>query len=530
MSLLYPRDYQSSFPPLGTMEALEEHLRLSPIIRELLYVRDMPPKQPLLYYATTDPAVIAYRQAILSDLMQNEVLLSVLDEMYYDLMAVEDIYTSRSITGSAESNLYKAKEILLLISCVDRLSDCFSTLKKPLASQGLSTMANNLMEFADSPEYQTLKKNCEAFEKEVSGIRSITLGANLNAKMQVEEVGIVSVNDQPYHSGNLTARLFRMDFNNRDFLTLEPLAPLSQGKDANNLHQSVVTVLNKLFSRFSSSFAKAIRSLTMANIDKLPLFSELRFYLGAVRLIKKLRDAGLPMCAPRVSRDKATVITDLYNPSLFLSGKADGQSIVKNDIRFDAEAGLYILTGPNNGGKTVFLQAVGIAQLLFQLGLFVPATEAAMTPVTSLLTYFSDVETEAFGAGKFMKECELVKGLLEQADDRSMVLLNEPFTSTNLQEGVALCDTVIRLLAKTGAKGIVVTHFHELTKLKDEVNAQYPRTKLENLSAGIADIQSADGLTRRTYVMQRGTVDTRGFAKEIAAKYGIDESLLRRGG
>lgn len=130
MSLLYPRDYQSSFPPLGTMEALEEHLRLSPIIRELLYVRDMPPKQPLLYYATTDPAVIAYRQAILSDLMQNEALLSVLDEMYYDLMAVEDIYTSRSITGSAESNLYKVKEILLLISCVDRLSDCFSNFKE----------------------------------------------------------------------------------------------------------------------------------------------------------------------------------------------------------------------------------------------------------------------------------------------------------------------------------------------------------------------------------------------------------------
>src|SRR5690606_8954324 len=97
------------------------------------------------------------------------------------------------------------------------------------------------------------------------------------------------------------------------------------------------------------------------------LHADLAFYVGAVRLIERLRAAGLPVCRPEIAPvdERACQIADAYNLTLALRALAEDSAdrIVTNDIRFDDAGRIFILTGPNQGGKTTYAQAIGLAQV-----------------------------------------------------------------------------------------------------------------------------------------------------------------------
>jgi hypothetical protein len=100
--------------------------------------------------------------------------------------------------------------------------------------------------------------------------------------------------------------------------------------------------------------------------------SEVGLLLGVARLIEQLRRAGLPVCAPECAApgDRSAELLEAYDPELALTQPSDAVPVVTNDIRFDAQLGrVWVLTGPNRGGKTTYTRAAGLAQVLFQAGM-----------------------------------------------------------------------------------------------------------------------------------------------------------------
>jgi DNA mismatch repair ATPase MutS len=271
-------------------------------------------------------------------------------------------------------------------------------------------------------------------------------------------------------------------------------------------------------------------SVSSAMLSQLGL--ELALLLGAARLIERLRCAGLPVCCPEVLPldERRASVEDAYDLRLALAALERGGApeIVTNPVSFDAEAGrVWVLTGPNRGGKTTYTRAVGLLQVLLQAGLFVPARAARLSPVEVILTHFPTREDAVPGQGRLDAEAERLATIFRQARPSSLILLNEALAGTSALEALDLARGVVRALRLLGARAIYVTHLHELALATDEINASTPGDGTVGSLVAEAD-EAGPGRGRRTYRVRPGRPRGASFAAEIAEQHGISFDQLAR--
>ncbi|HTT84631.1 MAG TPA: hypothetical protein VMF67_14225 [Rhizomicrobium sp.] len=193
-------------------------------------------------------------------------------------------------------------------------------------------------------------------------------------------------------------------------------------------------------------------------------FSELRqelaFYVGCVNLCERLTQKGEPVCLPEpmTSGDADFSFRGLYDACLALNL---GQRVVGNDANADGRT-LIIVTGANQGGKSTFLRSVGLAQLMMQCGMFVPAQSFRSAICTGLFTHYRREEDASMKSGRFDEELGRMSEIVECISPDAMVLLNEPFAATNEREGSEIGRQVMTALSDKSIRVICVTHLFEL--------------------------------------------------------------------
>lgn len=216
--------------------------------------------------------------------------------------------------------------------------------------------------------------------------------------------------------------------------------------------------------------------------------------------------------------EKRCVLKGIYSPELVLGGT----HMVGNDITFDENGMLYILSGANSGGKTVFEKSVAVCQALFQLGLYVPAEFAQLSPCSELLLNFSGYDN-SYSKSRFSDECEKISRIMRMADEYSMLIFDEAFSGTASSEAAAVASEVLKAMSAKGCRGIFVTHIHELVALPDEIDrADYCVSRLDNLT-----VEVDEGSGKRLYKVKRTRPDGRSRAADVARKYGLSfEELM----
>jgi DNA mismatch repair protein MutS len=260
------------------------------------------------------------------------------------------------------------------------------------------------------------------------------------------------------------------------------------------------------------------------------LEKEIAFYLGAARLVRRLRDGGLPMSRPEIAPldERTCSIHTLYNVSLALqfSKRVNDlrEEIVCNDVEFGDEGRIFILTGPNRGGKTTYTQAVGLAHVFMQAGLFVPASSARISPVDGIFTHFATEERPDLEAGRLGEESRRLSAIFERATRHSLILLNESLSSTSAGESLYLARDIVRVMRLLGARAIFATHLHELAADAEAINSE---TAGDSRVVSMISLVHVDGETaRRTYKIVPGAPMGMSYAREIAARYGISFEQL----
>ena len=156
---------------------------------------------------------------------------------------------------------------------------------------------------------------------------------------------------------------------------------------------------------------------------------------------------ALPVCRPQfIPREhKKFIASGIYDLSLalHLASKQEFSldAIVKNDVFMDSERGLiFIVTGPNQGGKTTYLRAVGLVQLLAQAGILVPAESAVISPVDRIFTHFASAEQTDDDRGRLEEGgWSAWRQIMQEISGDSLLLMNESFSSTNAHEGGCDC-------------------------------------------------------------------------------------------
>jgi MutS domain V len=227
--------------------------------------------------------------------------------------------------------------------------------------------------------------------------------------------------------------------------------------------------LGELQNRAVSSVANAVAQST----DHVSSFfsmlrTELAFYVGCLNLHEDLLQKGAAECfpSPEAADERRLSFRGLYDASLALS---IDQRVVGNDGDADKQ-NLVIVTGANQGGKSTFLRSVGLAQLMMQSGMFVPADSFASSVCDGLFTHYKREEDTTMKSGKLDEELSRMNDIVNHITPHAMILFNESFAATNEREGSEIARQILSALLEKRVKMVCVTHLYELARGFHETN------------------------------------------------------------
>ncbi len=253
----------------------------------------------------------------------------------------------------------------------------------------------------------------------------------------------------------------------------------------------------------------------------LRLLGDQEFYLAGLAFRDLCDQHGLAtsfptMVEPDAPRDTQH-IEGMFNPLLFTQGVTP----VPCRMDGDAIATKTILTGPNSGGKTRLLQALGITQVLAESGLYAPVASATIPRAHGLFVSLIEEGTVDQSEGRLGMELLRIRRLFEHAQVGSLVILDELCSGTNPSEGEEIFLLVLSLLEQLDARAIVATHFLDFARrLQHETSAEDSALRLSFLQVDVGD----DALP--TYQFRRGVAQT-SMAQQTAARLGVTDTVLR---
>ena len=234
---------------------------------------------------------------------------------------------------------------------------------------------------------------------------------------------------------------------------VEPLTVIEQNNDLVRLReQEEIETTRILLSITAALSARAhdIRAIAEA--------------IGNVDAIQaKARFARQFTCKrPQVSVSRLLSLTNARHPLLEHNLKRQGGNVTPTSLTLDEDHQVLVVSGPNAGGKTVVLKTVGLMALMAQMGLHVPAEEATLPMFDQIFTDIGDQQSIAANLSTFTAHIRNVSEMMAQIRPPALVLIDEPGTGTDPDEGAALGIAVIDYFRVSGATTIATTHYNKL--------------------------------------------------------------------
>ncbi len=516
---------------------------------------------------TPDPRVSAFRADVFEDILRHpqvrDRLMKLLDKvkMFYDYGAAN---RHSEEAPSLWDLLHRLEEYRDYILTVEAIRECLDG--KELRSQGLKKLKDEVDGIYQDQGFAALKQDVEAMRLTADQVKSVTVGINVNERFEAVSMGLVAVNARPFTRSGLIKN-FVSAVSGRDALRQDPEDVPSQSyypaeggekslEGAERLAQTSMMLRNPLIglamipqddgsSRVTRQMDSAAGMLLSRLVRKLretlakhlnvsirnicDLIPELLFYVRWAEHIEGLQRKGWPFCKPQALQD-ATESPGMEARgfwNLKLIGALSPEQAVPNDLDFDAEKRVYILTGANRGGKTTVTQAVGQLFLLAQSGISVPARSFAFHPADQVLTHFPADEDRTADLGRLGEECQRFKSLYALLSSHSLLLLNETFSTTSFEEGFTIAVDAIRAVLRKGARTVYNTHMHKLAfSLDDQINPD-PEGALNGRKACSLVVESPGG--KPSFKVRVAPPSGKSYARSIAEKYGVTYEQLTEG-
>jgi DNA mismatch repair protein MutS len=242
---------------------------------------------------------------------------------------------------------------------------------------------------------------------------------------------------------------------------------------------------------------------------------ELQFYLAYLDYTRPLRAAGLRFCYPEVSAAAKEVhAADTFDLALAHKLVSQRKPVVTNEFRLEGRERIFVVTGPNQGGKTTFARTFGQLHHLGATGCPVPGSAARLFLSDRLFTHFEREEDLARMSGKLEDDLVRIGGILQAATGASVVILNEIFTSTTLHDARFLGTKLLTKVMRLDALCVYVTFVDELASLGEQV-------------VSMMSTIVPDNPAERTYKVVRKPADGLAYALAIAEKHDVTYGRLR---
>lgn len=386
-----------------------------------------------------DVDTITYRQHVLRDCLAQPVVVADLYRIAVEAIEREHREYFPLLIRSPEPVLHRSVKVLEgFLEALSQLREISDRQADRFDSDGLRALLTTLSTELDDDFFTAARRQLS----ELHGAQGVLFSAGLGEGNK----GARYLFHQPPHPRwweRLLAtqdRSYSFQLPDRDIAGAQALAQLT-GHGVADVANVVAAAVDHVLG-----FFRALRT-------------ELGFYIGAVRLAGALTARGEPTCFPRPLPVGADVFTcrGLYDPTLSLSVD---HPVVGNDVDATART-LVVITGANEGGKSRFLRAVGLAHLMTQCGLFAPA-HSLRTAIRPVHTHFTREEDLAMVRGRFDEELHRMSRIVDVMEPHALLLCNESFAATNEWEGSQIAEAVLDALRETGTTIFLVTHMYDL--------------------------------------------------------------------
>ena len=284
----------------------------------------------------------------------------------------------------------------------------------------------------------------------------------------------------------------------------------------NHVTAEILELVARLFpEEFTALDEYCRRHAGFADEGILRADQELQFYLAYLGHIRPLRDAGLPFCYPEVSASSKEIrVAGTFDLALASKLVSERGPVVTNDFHLQGPERIFVVTGPNQGGKTTFARTFGQLHHLASVGCPVPGSAARLFLADRLFTHFEREEDLAALSGKLEDDLVRIGEILRAATGGSIVVLNEIFTSTTLHDARFLGTKLLTKIMRLDALCVYVTFVDELASLGEQV---------VSMMTSIVP----DNPVERTYKVVRKPADGLAYALALAEKYGLTYERLR---
>lgn len=397
----------------------------------------------------TDIGTIIYRQNVLKDCLNNrsaineiyDIATATLEEAAYYreftkphyakvVSAAVKVADSAGLLEILAANLYKLRELIHLY-------------EKKFHSKGMMTFCNKQTAFLTDDFFQKVNRHITEF-KSISEDGNVKIGSGIGNGMKGTGHILRSITT---HSSRMS---FIRKARGRHIHNVIRLDNVSLANSAREIEDAGLFHVLRLVNHFNSGTIDFLESLRY----------EIGFYLGCANLYSVLRgiNAELSFPVPDKIDKRNLVFKGLFDLSLSINER---MKPVSNDLDA-ADKKILMITGANQGGKSTYLRSIGIAQILMQCGLFVPANFYRANVCDSIFTHFTKEEDIKMNSGKLDEELQRINDIVNSMTSNSLLLLNEPFATTTEREGTGIAMDIVAALFEHHVKIVFVTHLFEL--------------------------------------------------------------------
>jgi DNA mismatch repair protein MutS len=451
----------------------------------------------------TSAKAVVFRQDVVRDLEAP----SLLREVTAFASAMRTIRTGLSHAAKATYDRQRERWVLDAIcqycEAVRRLARGLSD--TPLCSRGLLAFVDHLRAYIASPAFRLLAEEAETLRQRLVSLRYAVLLRGLR-------VDVRPYAGEPDYSQEVVRTFQRFQqAEAREYRFTFP-----DGSEMNHVEARILDGVAALHADlFSQIYAFCTAHRDFLDPGVVAFDREVQFYVAYLEFIAPLRRAGLSFCYPRVSETSKEVrACEVFDLALAHKLVRQGALPVCNDVSLQDPERILVVTGPNQGGKTTFARAVGQLHVLASLGLPVPGREAHLPCPDRVFTHFQREELTTDLRGRLEDDLLRIREILRAATPRSIVIINEIFSSTTFQDALTLSQRIASALLERDALCVWVTFLDELSRLGEQ-------------TVSMVALVSPDDPEKRTYRVVRQPADGLAYALALARKYGLTYEQLR---
>jgi hypothetical protein len=481
-----------TFPDLG----------LDQVVSAIVRGKDEYDLAEFFYAPLHDAEAVMYRQAAMQDI-ERPGLLAKLNGFAHRLHEI------RAKLAQLEKRYNASQRARWFLDTVVYYCDTISRVDRDLQTADLQSEAfvhirDHVNDYATSDQFAKLVDDSKDLISALAAIR-------YNIRIQGLRVTIVEHQDEPDYGDEVENTFAKFN-----------TGPSKAYRFEHDLSVDVDPVESKILERvatlYDSTFAKLelFYNANQSFVDpQIAVFDrEVQFYISYLSYIAPLRKAGLQFCYPRVSNsDKSLHAQSSFDLALATKLSRDHVLPVCNDFRLDGAERIIVVSGPNQGGKTTFARTFGQLHYLGALGCLVPAAAAQLYLPDRVFTHFERVERMSSLRGKLQDDLIRVHEILVAATPRSIIIINEIFASTTLNDAVFLSHKVADAIVTLDALCVWVTFIEEVSAWDEK-------------TVSMVSTVDPDNPDHRTFKIVRQRANGLAYAMSIARKYRLTRDAI----